>query len=230
MGWKRRPPAGNVRRVVALGNNLRGTITNKAGRVVQYESFAERSLLLRLDRDWMVSDYASQPETFVFQAPDGRTHRYTPDFMVWRTLEHIEIHEVTISSRTDRPSQQWRMQAAEQICRDREWHYLVHTELTLPQGAELANLLALLAYRPTGYANPLVQSWLEQHFLLGAVQEFGQLAQAITRDTVQENHQVYPGLYHELWHDRLQMDWQQLFMVDGQPIQSTHVWRRGRIP
>lgn len=227
MGWKRRPPAGNVRRVVALGNNLRGTITNKVGRVVQYESFAERSLLLRLERDWTVRDYLSQPETFVFKAPDGRMHRYTPDFMVWRTTDHIEIHEVTISSRTDRPSQQWRMEAAEQICGEREWRYLVHTELTLPQGAELANLLALLAYRPTGYANPSVQTWLEQHLSLDATQEFGQLAQAIALDTQQENHQVYPGLYHELWHDRLQMNWQQLFMVDSQPVQSTLV-RRGK--
>ncbi len=227
MGWKRRPPAGNVRRVVALGNNLRGTITNKVGRTVQYESFAERSLLLRLERDWTVSDYASQPETFVFQAPDGRIHRYTPDFMVWRITDHIEIHEVTLSSRTDRPSQQWRMQAAEQICRGREWHYRVHTELTLPQGAELANLLALLAYRPTGYANPLVQSWLEQHLLFDVPQEFGQLAQAIASDTGQENHQIYPSLYHELWHDRLQIDWQRLFFVDSQPVQSTQVRRGG---
>lgn len=227
MSWKRRPPAGNVRRVVALGNNLRGIITNKTGRIVQYESFAERSLLLRLERDRTVSDYASQPETFVFQAPDGRLHRYTPDFIVWRTPDHIEIHEVTLSNRTDRLSQQWRMQAAEQICREREWHYLVHTELTLPQGAELANLLALLAYRPTGYANPLVQSWLEQHLRPAEIWELGQLAQAIASDTGQENHQIYPSLYHELWHDRLQMDWQHLFFVDSQPVQSTQVRRRG---
>jgi hypothetical protein len=226
MGWKRRPPAGNVRRVVAISNNLRGTITNKTGRIVQYESFAERSLLLRLDRDWAVQDYASQPETFVFQAPDGRMHRYTPDFIVWRTTDHIEIHEVTISSRMDRPSQQWRMQAADRICRARAWQYLVHTEQTLPQGAELANLLTLLAYRPTGYASTQVQVWLEQHLLPGEAREFSLLAQAAAVDTGRENSLIYSSLYHEIWHDRLQMDWQRLFMVNGCPVQSTLVTRR----
>lgn len=226
MGWKRRPPAGNVRRVVAISNNLRGTITSKTGRIVQYESFAERSLLLRLERDRTVRDYASQPETFVFQAPDGHMHRYTPDFIVWHTTDHIEIHEVTLSHRTDRPGQQWRMQAAEQICRGRGWQYLVHTEHTLPQGAELSNLQVLHAYRPTGYADEQVQTWLKQHLPLDEPRAFGQIAQALAADMDQAATQMYPSLYYELWHDRLQMDWQRLFIVNGGPVQSTLVVRQ----
>jgi hypothetical protein len=226
MGWKRRPPAGNVRRVVAISNNLRGTITNKTGRIVQYESFAERSLLLRLERDRTVRDYASQPETFVFQAPDGRMHRYTPDFIVWRTTDHIEIHEVTLSHRTDRPGQQWRMQAADQICRERGWQYLVHTEQALPQGAELTNLQVLHAYRPTGYADEQVQAWLEQHLPLDEPHAFGQIARTMAADRGQAATMLYPRLYHELWHDRLQMDWQRLFIVNGGPVQSTLVMRQ----
>ncbi|NLF75721.1 MAG: hypothetical protein GX573_08485 [Chloroflexi bacterium] len=226
MGWKRRPPAGNVRRVVAITNNLRGTITNKTGHIVQYESFAERSLLLHLERDRTVRDYASQPETFVFAAPDGRMHRYTPDFIVWRTTDHIEIHEVTLSHRTDRLSQQWRMQAAEQICRARAWQYMVHTEHTLPQGAELANLQVLHAYRPTGYADEQVQAWLEQHLPLDEPYTFGQIAQTIAADMGQAATMIYPCLYHELWYDRLQMDWQRLFIMNGGPVQSTLVVRQ----
>ena len=62
MGLKRKPPAGNTRRVRSTGRNLCGVITNKVGRTVQFESFAERSLLLRLDRSADVVDYLSQPE------------------------------------------------------------------------------------------------------------------------------------------------------------------------
>ena len=57
MSLKRRPPVGNARRVTAIGQNIRGVMTNKAGHVVQFESFLERSLLLRLDCDPTVQDY-----------------------------------------------------------------------------------------------------------------------------------------------------------------------------
>jgi hypothetical protein len=35
MKFKRKPPQGNVRRVVSSGQSIRGVITNKAGRIVQ---------------------------------------------------------------------------------------------------------------------------------------------------------------------------------------------------
>ncbi len=44
MSLKRRPPVGNVRRVAAIGQNMRGIMTNKTGRIVQFESSLERSL------------------------------------------------------------------------------------------------------------------------------------------------------------------------------------------
>ena len=94
MSLKRRPPPGNIRRVAAIDGNLRGVMTNKTGRVVQFESFAERSLLLRLDRDPTVRDYSSQPETFQRVDTEGRPQRYTPDFIVWRGDGATEIHEV----------------------------------------------------------------------------------------------------------------------------------------
>lgn len=46
--------------------NIRGVITNKTGRTVQYESFNEFKLTLILEKDPTVLDYISQPETFEF--------------------------------------------------------------------------------------------------------------------------------------------------------------------
>ena len=51
MALKRKPPAGNVRRVASIGNNIRGVTANKRGRLVQFESEQERKLILLLERD-----------------------------------------------------------------------------------------------------------------------------------------------------------------------------------
>ena len=63
MSFKRKPPPGNVRRTVSLGNNFRGVTTNKQGRIIQFESEQERKLVLLLERDPTVVNYNSQPET-----------------------------------------------------------------------------------------------------------------------------------------------------------------------
>lgn len=113
---RKHPPPDNVRRVRAIGKNLRGVVTSKTERLVQFESFAERLLILCLDRDHTVRDYVSQPETFHFHDSQGKSRRYTPDFMVWRDNGHIEIHEVTRSERRDKLSTQQREDAAQVIC------------------------------------------------------------------------------------------------------------------
>ena len=79
-----------------------------------------------------------------------------PDFIVWRTTGEVEIHEVTLTERQEKVNIQEREKAAREICQQRGWSYVVHTEETLPQSTEEANLLALYRYRPTSYANPAV--------------------------------------------------------------------------
>ncbi len=46
MSMKRKPPTGNARRVISLGNNFHGVTTNKQGHLVQFESEQERKLIL----------------------------------------------------------------------------------------------------------------------------------------------------------------------------------------
>ena len=75
MSMKRKPPTGNVRRVISLGNNFRGVATNKQGHLVQFESEQERKLILLLERDPQVVDYVSQPETLIFSDKQGRQRR-----------------------------------------------------------------------------------------------------------------------------------------------------------
>lgn len=224
MSFKRKPPDGNVRRVRSTGQNLRGVITNKTGRTVQFESWAERCLILQLDRDPDVLDYQSQPERYSFSDENGKQRTYTPDFKVWRRNGAIEIHEVTLSKRRVRPDIRRREQAASEICRERGWRYVVHTEQSLPSGSELANLLALAGYRPTIYANQaVIQSVYEQlsfdqavglDVLVRQLEQLLNLPQAV----------VIATLCHLLWHGDLQTDLNRLLFDQGGIEPGVQVW------
>lgn len=215
MSFKRRPPAGDVRRVRSTGDNLRGVITNKAGRLVQFESWAERVWLLRLERDPEVVDYQSQPETFEFSDEHGKRRRYTPDFKVWYRSGEIEIHEVTVAKRRLRPEMRRREAAAQRICQERGWRYVVQTEQSIPQGSEQANLLALAGYRPSSYAHEAVRQAALEQLAAGQAMALARLVQQIGGRLNLSEGQVTAALGHLLWYGDLRTDWGQLLFDEG---------------
>ncbi len=214
MPFRRKPPPGNVRRVVALGNNVRGVTTNKRGHLVQFESEQEHKLILLLERDPSIVDYLSQPETLHFEDANQHKHCYTPDFKVWRTDGQIELHEVTLASRrASREALQLREEAARSICRDRGWRYLVHTDETLPAAYEYANLNCLSAFRAQVYASPEVTAWWKEQ-LAGKCPLHPQAVLTQAASPLGPG-QLLDTLYHLLWHGAVQMDWRQpLFWRD----------------
>jgi TnsA-like endonuclease N terminal len=206
MALKRKPPAGNVRRVAPIDNNLRYAISSKADETVQCESFQERKLTLLFERDSSVQEYRSQPERFSWTSSQGTSHTYVPDFIVWKITGEIEIHEVTLTSRQGSLSNQEREQAARSICQQRGWRYVVHTEATLPGATEEANLLALYRYRPSIYANAAVTFALRQR-LSGNGEKtahilIAELAHALSLPTPT----VVSAFCHLLWHQVLATD------------------------
>jgi hypothetical protein len=224
MGLKRRPPEGNVRRVTSIGQNSPGNMTNKAGHVVQFESFAEHGHLLGLDRDPTVKDYRSQPIRFTFFDSQNKEHSYVPDFMVWKHDGQTEIHEITRTERQNRLSINLRQEAAQNICREKGWRYLVYTERSLPQRTEITNLFFLYAYRPTTYANNVIADAIiqqldknERQSLRGLVNEFAQTLNL--SDGV-----ILPAIYHLLWHGKVITDLQTPISLDGLPSSRVTVW------
>ena len=215
MKLNRKPPPGNVRRVRSTGQNIRGVITNKAGRLVQFESWAERSLLLRLDRDPDVTDYGSQPEKFKFIDPQGQWRTYTPDFIVWRRDGQVEIHEVTLSKRRTRPNIRQREAAAAEICRTRDWRYVVHTEQTLPQGSELANLLALFRYRATANADQTVTGAVFNRLSHAEPTALPHLVTQVAHELGLPQPSVVAALGHMLWHGQVKTDLDRLIFTDN---------------
>lgn len=208
MALKRKPPAGNVRRVAPIGKNLRYAITSKANETVQCESFQERKVTLLFDRDPTVREYRSQPEQFAFTDSQGGPHTYTPDFIVWKTTGKVEIHEVTLTSRQDRFSIQEREKAARDICQQRGWRYVVHTEKTLPQATEEANLLALYRYRPTIYHHPAVTAAVRAQLGSGERKELRLLIADITQTLSLPRPTTVSAICHLLWHQVIEADLQ----------------------
>ena len=225
MTLKRKPPGGNVRRVAPIGNNLRYAITSKADETVQCESFQERKLTLLFDRDPTVQEYRSQPERFAFTDIQGTSRTYVPDFIVWRMSGEVEIHEVTLASRRDKFSIQEREKAAHKICQQRGWQYVVHTEETLPQATEEANLLALYRYRPTIYANEAVTAAIHQRLSRDERKAvrllITELASALSLPTPT----VTSALCHLLWHRIIDTDLtSRLLFVNAALAPYVQVW------
>jgi hypothetical protein len=224
MSFKRKPPPGNVRRVASIGTNCRGVTTNKRGRLVQFESEQERILILLLERDRTVLDYCSQPETLTYVAADGHARPYTPDFQVWRTDGRIELHEVTVEARRQAQGvPPPREVAAQFVCQQRGWRYLIHTDQTLPHGYAYANLDILSAFRVASYADPDVVSWwLQQVRSRGPAHPLTFLPQ---HTAAADQGRVLSTLYHLVWHDQIQMDWQRPLFWHGALHPAACVWR-----
>jgi TnsA endonuclease N terminal len=225
MALKRKPPAGNIRRVASIGNNLRYTITSKADETVQCESFQERKLTLLFDRDESVQEYRSQPERFAFTDSQGNSRTYVPDFMLWRTTGEVEIHEVTLTERQDRFGIQERERAARSICQQRGWRYVVHTEATLPQATEEANLLALYRYRPSIYANTVVVVALHQRLRGNERQAVHVLITELAHALSLPKPTVISALCHLLWHRVIKTDLtSRLLFVNAALAPYVQVW------
>lgn len=228
MGLKRTPPDGNVRRVVSLGLNLRGVITSKAGRTVQFESFAERVLLLLLERDQSVIDYRSQPETFDFTDRNGTPRKYTPDFIVWRQSGAIEIHEVTRTERQSHSNIIEREYGARCICQKRHWQYIVHTEQTLPQPTVVANLLALWPYRLKKYGQESITAAIREY-----LDQYGPfLLTTCVKDVAQRLNMsepmVFPTFCHLLWKGDIAADLHSLLIVECAFDPKATIWLPSR--
>ena len=223
MSMKRKPPPGNVRRAISLGNNFRGVISNKRDHLVQFESEQERKLILLLERDRSVVDYGSQPETLIFSDEKGHQRKYTPDFQVWRINGQIELHEVTVQSRREsRESLQEREVAAQRICQERGWRYTVHTDQTLPSGFEYVSLDFLSAFRAECYGDVEAGDWW-----MGKLKGQGQVHPRFVINKLEQNLKadvLLNSLYHMLWYAKVEMNWCQPFFWKGDFHPQARIW------
>jgi hypothetical protein len=229
---RRKPPKGDVRRVTSIGRNLRGVVTNKSGHPVQFESFQERVLTLLFERDSSIRDYRSQPLTITFVDQDKRNRRYTPDFLVRRRNNAIEIHEVTITERQERTRGREREEEAEKIFQKKGWKYVVHTERTLPQETEVANLLALLPYRLSKYMHEGIAQAIREHLLDSPSDSLSECLKDIAHHLCLHESTVFGTLCHLLWKEEICADLRSLLLfIDCTFNPAVKIWlpeRKGK--
>jgi len=218
--------------VTAIDRNLRGVFTNKAGHPVQIESFEERILTLQFERDRGVKDYRSQPLTITFTDQDKRERKYTPDFAVWRNNNAIEIHEVTITERRNLAHSREREKEAKKVCKKKGWKYVVHTEHTLPQETEVANLLALLPYRLTKYVHEGIATALHEHLARTISDSLCGCAKGIAQHLGLPESTVFGAICHLLWTEEISADLRSmLLIIDCAYNPAVKVWlpeRKGK--
>jgi hypothetical protein len=225
MVMRRRPPAGNVRRVEPHGDAIRYTVVSKAGDTVQCESHGERAWLLNKDRMPTVLRYRSQPITFTWRDEGGKEHTYVPDFMVWTRDGPIEIHEITRAFRRSRPESARREEEGRRTCRERGWRFFVHDEGALPGQTELANLLALIRFRPRIYADPAVALLAALRLRDGERQGLRALAEDVAGVLGVPPARAFGALHHELWHGTLATDMETVLIFDdGRPSPEARAW------
>jgi len=245
MVMKRRPPAGNVRRVRSTGRNICGTITNKAGRIVQFESQVEHVALVQLNRDRRVRDFATQFEMITWHDEVGHQHSYTPDIIVWYVDGSVEVQEITISARrtldelyvrTLPLAKQRKIRAAVAGARRREdegrrgftargWRYVVRTEHDLPGPTERANLLALAGYRgrACGHAAVAAAARARLECAVGQTMLLADLIKGTAADTGVPTPRAAAALYHLIWQDDFTVDLYTLIFRYAEPVPGTRV-------
>ncbi len=250
MVLKRRPPAGNSRRVRSTGRNIIGTMTNKAGRIVQFESHAEHMELLRLDRKRCVRDFATQPEPVEWIDERGRVRRYTPDIIVWYVDGSVEVIEVTRSERRNLAvalhlaASHGRALSSDQVDKicagveralrredearrfyaNKGWIYTVLTEHELPSETEAANLLTLCRYRPSCYADTRATVVVMRHIANGDRPSLHDIVARVSEEMSLAPGVVCGAIYHLIWHGRLHIDMQRLLLRDAEPAPGVVIW------
>ncbi len=167
----------------------------------------------QFQRDRSIKDFRSQPFTFTFTDEDKRERKYTPDFIVWRSDNSIEIHEVTVAERRERSQSREREQAAQKICQEKRWKYIVHTEQTLPQETEVANLLALLPYRLMRYAHEGVGEAVRMHLSSTPCASLSDCSKSISRRLDLSEATVFRALCHLLWRGEIAADLRSLLLI-----------------
>lgn len=224
MSLKRKPPEGNVFRVPSNGHSVRGVVTNKAGRIVQFENWKERALLLRLDRDPSIRDFGSRPERFQYVNAHGKMETIIPDLIVWRINGDVEIHELAGLNGQFGVHNSDRDDAMRHVCEARGWGYVVHHDESLPRGSELANLLVLYRYRPMAYGNDDVAYLvLDRLGTEGKVLLCQLITWAATSLSLPEP-QVTGNVLHLVWHRKIEVDLSKLLIIDGELDKGALVW------
>ena len=223
MKTKRKPPPGSVVHLYPTYQTSVGMTTSKRGHLVQYSSRWEHLLVLRFERDATVIDYMSRPLTIEYLDPNGELCSATPNFWVLRTNGDEELHLVSVGAQSRREREREALAAITEYCAQRGLPLFVHTEITLPNKTEGANLIALAGFRASVNYNEQIDKYCRKTLGQRAPELFHVLVRSIAEALKLDPPMVRNNLLHLLWHGMLETDWQKLIFDNGQVLPDMRV-------
>jgi hypothetical protein len=133
-----------VRSVSNRGGNIIGMFPSlKMQRPVRYESTIERDLCYLLEFDPHVIRYVEQPFTITQPTHDGTTHRYTPDFQIFRTHGVCDLVECKPAARLDDPHTRQQLEMGHAWADAHQHTFRLVTDHDVRHGALLENVRLL---------------------------------------------------------------------------------------
>jgi hypothetical protein len=187
------------------------------GSATYFRSFQQHRLLLRLLRERTIERLVSQPIKVEWLAPDGTPHQCVPHYLVECADGTIELHDIISSEHSTEEQVRLRQEALRDYCAEQGWLYKAHEERTLPTGAELANLQALILFRARCYFNAVVAdaAWGLLQAVDGGPVLLGVLVDRLNEDLGLHTGVIVNALCHLLWLGELETNMDRLLFFDG---------------
>lgn len=147
---------GQTRKIRPTRRSVSGVYAFRGETPIQYESTLERDFLVRKEFSLVVLDIIPQPAQIPFVAANGRTHIYTPDFLVYYRLGNRAYCKYPKPMLAEvKPEQEWRKhwrewlpkwKAAYRHAREQGWEFHIYDESRI-RGQALANIQFLERYK-----------------------------------------------------------------------------------
>ena len=135
----------SARNVRHHGYNIIGSFPGLKSMSISYESTVERDLLYFAECDPLVVQIESQPFTIIHETGDGKTHRYTPDYLVIRRHDR-GIVECKPASQLESEDTQRQCKIGRLWAAQNDHWFLLVTDEALRDGHRLNNLRILWRY------------------------------------------------------------------------------------
>jgi hypothetical protein len=141
-----------VRKIVPTYNSLTGKLNSwKPGGLIDFESKLERDFARLLEFNPDVERYTVQPLKIVFKDKEGKTRRYTPDFLVkYRKSAKRKhcLYEIKYAAdlKENKALYKQKFKAAEDYARKKRWEFKCFSEKEIDSD-QLFNARFLLSYR-----------------------------------------------------------------------------------
>lgn len=145
-----------TRRIKPTRRSVSGSFAFRKQTAIPFESTLERDFLIRKSFSPLVVDIIPQPVQLEYTANNGRTYRYTPDFLVYfRSVNYaneLELKPLLVEVKyRDELREKWqdlhpKFKAALRYAKEQGWDFRIYDETRI-RDQVLTNIVSLKRYK-----------------------------------------------------------------------------------